>query len=204
MRMKDIRSCLLLSVAASVSLAVNQTGAAPQVSQIYTLRYALVAITPNGPDPTEPGTNPEFLARMGNGSALQLGPTPAAFLEKLRLTDENFSYRLVSSGSSLFGPRNESRVGTKPGTAPDYEYRVDDSIEIVNDDGHVLGLRRRGSLSFRLPNLSSPIMGGWDVVHRQLTPGLTYHCGVDGLPNGDRLAYLITIMRGDRRFVDAK
>src|SRR5687768_16660595 len=88
------RWCLLALLAAGMALTVNQTGAAAQVPPGYTLRYALVTITPNGPDSTEPGKLPDILERMGRGSTLQLGPTPAAFLEKLRLEDECFSYRL--------------------------------------------------------------------------------------------------------------
>jgi hypothetical protein len=195
-------------IAAGVMVSASKIWAAEPVNPVYTLRYALVSITPNGLDPVEGGANPEFLEKMQNGSAVELGPTPEAFLENLKKEDQRYSFRLITAGSSLCEEPNTSQkvssIKTTSAEPRDYKFTITDRVEIVSDDGNLLQLRQQGKTSLQYPDVNVPFNHTWDGTRTGVVPGLTFHGGIYLMPNGARLAYILTVVRGDARFSEKK
>jgi hypothetical protein len=142
---------------------------------------------------------------MQNGSDVALGPTPKAFVKKLQQADDRYNIRLISAGSAFTGDYARFvAVHSKPSEAVDFRFQIADLIDVEKDDGQTLTVRRIGREAFQVPDATGRSGGSWDGVQNRFVPGLTYLGGIDGLPTGERLAYLITILRGDVRFPKIK
>ena len=190
----------LLLVAASLAV-FSDRGIAASPPEGYTFRYALVIITPKGKDPAPHGELPEFLSKTNNGSEVVLGPTPEAFVKKLQQADDRYNIRLVSAGSAFTGEYARfAAVQSKPSDIADFRFQIADLVDVEEDDGKTLTVSRIGRQTMQTPGSTGRMVGGWNGVKPQFIPGLTYHGGIDGLSTGERLAYLLTILRGDARF----
>lgn len=197
-----IRLFVVLTLSLSASLVFSGPVSAQETSPTFTVRYVLFLAEPQQFDYNEfvrSGRKlPKVFQQLQNGSNHSMAPTPEGFLDKLRSAEAGYNFRLILSGSAVCRSGSGAIIEAGPHASDSFGATLSDNILLVQNSPATVSMRHNGAFAFTLPDSTARHVISWNSgVLPKAVLGCSYSQGVLTLPDGRRLIYAFSILKGD-------
>lgn len=221
-------TALLALAALAPALAAPDAPTAPADPtagpQTYTVRYVCFAAQPRAGVPDGNNTGDfqfsrvqPFFDRLEENGGPEMGPTPEAFLNTLRRTEPNLTFRLLFAGAVTTNAQGSATISHTPAQTDPFKPQATDHLKIFAGSAMTVTVSQTGSVSYTVPadaaasfgggfggGYTSPgggqswssVSPGWNGSRTDILLGRTYSQDTSVLSDRERLVFAFCILKG--------